>query len=81
MKPLRRLCVALVFALALTNSVFAGEIDTGIAPPPPPRTATTNGQIETTVIEQTKTDSSEATTIDSATEIALNLIQSVLSLF
>ena len=39
------------------------------------------GEIETTVAGQIGTGSSEATAVDSATEIALNLIQSVLSLF
>jgi hypothetical protein len=83
MKTLRRLCVALVFTLALTIPAFAGEIETGVAPPPPsqPQTATTNGGIETGLIGQDKTGSSEATVTDSAKNAVLNLIQSVLSLF
>ncbi len=82
MKTLRQLCVASVFVLALASPAFAGQIDTGIAPPPQPtQTATTDGQIEIGVTGQTETDSGEATAIDSATEIALTLLQSVLSLF
>ena len=79
MKNLRRLCGALVFTLALTIPAFAGEMDTGIAPPP--QAATTEGDIQTTTTEQAEMVSSEATAADSAAEIALNLLQSVLALF
>lgn len=84
MKSLRQLCVALVFAFALTLPAFAGEITTMVVPPPPSQpaqTATANGGIETTVTGQEETDSSEATATDSVTEVALSLLQSVLSLF
>ena len=87
MKNLRRLSVALVFTLALTIPAFAGEIDTMVAPPPPPpqaqaQTATTDGEISTGITGQAETGSSETTSTDSATtEAALNLLQSVLSLF
>jgi FlaG/FlaF family flagellin (archaellin) len=82
MKNLRRLFCAVVFTLALTIPAFAGDMQTGIAPPPSqPQTATLNGDMQTTVTGQAETDSSEATAADSATEIALNLLQSVLSLF
>jgi hypothetical protein len=78
MKNLRRLFGALVFTLALTIPTFAGEMDTGIAPP---QAATTEGDVQITVTGQMDTGSSEATATDSATKIALNLLQSVLSLF
>lgn len=83
MKTLRQLSVALVFALALTVPALAGDIETGKPQPPPSNqtTATTKGQIDATVAGQVETGSSEATATDSATEIALNLLQSVLSLF
>jgi hypothetical protein len=87
MKNLRRLCGALVFTLALTVPAFAdGQIDTGKAPPPPPsqtqtQTATTDGQIDTGITGQAGTGSSETTSTGSAAEAALNLLQSVLSLF
>ena len=84
MKNLRQLCVALTFTLALALPAFAGEIQTTVAPPPPAQSAqatATNGDIETGITGQEETGSSEATAADSATEIALNLLQSVLALF
>ena len=81
MKTFRQLSVALVFALALTAPALAGDIETGRTQPPPPPTATAQGDIQTTVTGQEETGSSEATAIDSAAEFALNLLQSVLSLF
>jgi hypothetical protein len=86
MKTLRQLCVASVFVFALAIPAFAGEIQTTVAPPQPAQTSTTigqaNGEIETTVTGQIETTSSgEASATDSATEIALNLLQSVLALF
>ncbi len=72
-----------VFTLALAIPAFAGEMDTGSPAPPPsqPQTAAVNGDIQTTITGQEETGSSEATAADSATEIALNLLQSVLALF
>ena len=83
MKTLRQLCVAVVFTLALAVPAFAGEMHIGSPTPPPsqPQTATVNSDIHTTVAGQEETGSCEATAADSATEIALNLLQSVLSLF
>jgi hypothetical protein len=81
MKTLRQLSVALVFTLALTIPALAGEMETGKTTPPPTTTATTAGEIHTTVTGQEETGGSEAIATDSATEIALNLLQSVLSLF
>ena len=82
MRTLRQLSVALVFVLALTVPALAGDIETGKPQPPPsPMTATAQGDIQTTVTGQEETGSSEATTSDSATEIALSLLQGVLSLF
>lgn len=79
MKTLRRLCAAFVLTLALTLSAFGGQIETGVttAPPPPPDTAAT-GQIETGITGEI---SSGVTATDPVTEIALNLLQSLLSLF
>jgi hypothetical protein len=81
MKTLRQLCVASVFVFALASPAFAGEIQTPLAPPPPAQSVTAQGEISTTVTGQEETGSSEATAADSATEIALNLLQSVLALF
>ncbi len=83
MKTLRRLCFAVTFTFALAIPALAGEIQTTITSPPPQsaQAATTDGEIQTTVAGQAGTGSSEATATDSATETALNLLQSVLSLF
>jgi hypothetical protein len=84
MKNLGQLCVALVFTLALTIPAFAGDIETTVTSPPPAQhaqAATAAGEIHTTVTGQEETGSSEATATGSATEIALNLLQSVLALF
>jgi hypothetical protein len=84
MKTLRQICVVVVFTLALTTSAFAGEIEIGkMSPPPsqPTQAATTQGDIQTGVTGQEETGSGEVSATDSATEIALNLLQSVLSLF
>jgi hypothetical protein len=81
MKNFGRLFCAVVFTLALTIPAFAGDMQTGVAPPSQPQTAMLNGDMQTTVTGQAETDSSEATAADSATEIALNLLQSVLALF
>lgn len=61
----RKALCALVLSLALTASAFAGEIHTGITNPPQP--PPTSGE--------------QTVTTDTVTEIALNLLQSVLSLF
>ena len=81
MKPLRQLCLALVFTFTLALPAIAGEMQTTVAPPQPAQSATTQGEMQTTVTGQEETGSSEATAADSAMEIALNLLQSVLSLF
>lgn len=79
MKTLRQICVVVVFTLALTTSAFAGEIEiTKTSPPPPP---TAQGDIQTGVTGQKETGNGEDSATDSATEIALNLLQSVLALF
>ncbi|HST51674.1 MAG TPA: hypothetical protein VLJ61_06640 [Pyrinomonadaceae bacterium] len=80
MKTLRRLCIAVAFTLALAIPALAGEIQTPFVPPSQPQTATTNGDIQTGVTGQIETPSGEVTATGSATNAALNLIQSVLSL-
>jgi hypothetical protein len=81
MKTLRQLCVASVFVFALAIPAFAGEIQIPLAPPPPAQSATRQGEIQIGVTGQIDTGSGEATVADSATEIALSLLQNVLSLF
>ena len=87
MKTIRQLCVALTFTLALTVAASAGEMHTTVAPPQPAQASTTtsqstaNGEIQTGLTGQEETGSGEVSATDSATEIALNLLQSVMSLF
>jgi len=81
MKKLQQLCMAGVFTLVLTTATFAGDIQTpGITQPPPPPpdglSAITPGDIETGPGVQ----NSQATS-DSVTDIALNLLQTMLALF
>jgi hypothetical protein len=77
MKNLRQLSVALAFTFALAIPAFAGEIETTLVPPTAPAHIT-QGEIHTTVTGQAE-EATAAT--DSATQVALNILQSVLSLF
>lgn len=81
MKIYRNAVATLVLTLMLFASAFAGEIQTGVTPPPPPptvkgeiHTGATDGMIQT----GEAVSAPEAKTM---TGIALNLLQSVLSLF
>ena len=79
MKKLRQLCVATVFILVLTTATFAGDIATpGITqptPPPPDESSATSGNIET------GGDREPASFSDSVADLALNLLQTMLSVF
>lgn len=83
MKTFRILCAAVVLTLALTAPAFAGIISTGYEPPPPPPTASValDGVITTDVASQSNTGSDAATANNSVAETALQVLQSVLSLF
>jgi FlaG/FlaF family flagellin (archaellin) len=85
MKSLRRFSVACAFTLALTIPAFAdGQIDTTVAPPPPQSqtqaATTTDGDIQTPLTGQAGTSGGEVSATGSATDAALNLVQSVLAL-
>jgi hypothetical protein len=80
MKNLRQLCAAVVLTFVLTLSVPAGQITTGITdPPPPPASTTIDGQITTGTAEPMQTGGDEG--LAPVTQIALNVLQSMLSLF
>lgn len=66
MNNLRQLCAAFSLTLVLTLPAFAGEITTGIATPSP---SALQGEITTGYTGEIST-----------TQIAINLLQSVLSL-
>ena len=80
MKNLKSLFTTVVLTLVLTLPAFAGQMTTTITDPPPsPPSATVDGQMTTTVTGQIGTGSSEA--VDPVTQVALSLLQSVMSLF
>jgi len=78
MKKLQQLCMAGVFTLVLTTTTFAGDIHTGglTQPPPDESWPTTSGGIET----GTGAQNPEAIS-DSVADIALDLLQTMLSVF
>ena len=81
MKKLRQLCVAAMFTLVLTTATFAGDIATGgftqpLPPPPPASSSATSGSIETRSGVENPQDIS-----DSVADLALNLLQTMLSVF
>jgi hypothetical protein len=86
MRNYRNAVAALVLALMLSPLAYAGD---GIMypertpPPPPPSTSsmTTDGVMTTGVAGQDTTGSDATAASSSLTETALNLLQSVLSLF
>ena len=75
MKKLERLSMAVALTIMLAGSAFAGDIYIP-APPPDSSSATMPGDIETPRETQNPNVLS-----DSATEAALNLLQSMLSVF
>ena len=68
MKYLHRLCAVVVLTVLFMITAFAGDMPATIASPPPP-SATVAGDMPGTVA------------VDSVTEAALSLFQTVLSLF
>ena len=82
MKSLRKLLAVSVLTFILTCSAMAGEMDTGIVQQPPQPSATTIGEMGTglTATDETTAGNMSAG-INSAGEIVLNLLRSVLTLF
>jgi hypothetical protein len=82
MKRLQRLCLAAVFTVVLTSSTLAGDISTpGIAQPspPPPSSAMTAG--ETPLGERSSTSEVDVSESPLLTDVALDLLQIMLSVF
>ena len=77
MKKLQQLFAAVILTLLLSASTFAGDgtIWTMLTPPPPPPVATNNASADEGIISPMLTSN------DSATEVALSLLQGVLVLF
>lgn len=90
MRNLRTLCAAVVLTLALAAPALAGNISTGVASPQPASqgnistgvtdSPSTQGNIHTGVAGEESAEGGTTAT-DAVTEIALSLLQSVLSLF
>lgn len=78
MRTLRRLCAAFVLILALALSAFAGDMSTTVAPPQPQQ-VTAQGQMDTPPVAGQMDIPFTAT--NSVTQAALNLLESMLSLF
>lgn len=74
MKSLQRLLTAVTLTFMLALPAFAGYMSTPVAPPPPPPqdSPVTNGHMNTGITGETDAP---------ATQVALNLLQSVLGLF
>lgn len=84
MKSYRNVAAALGLALVLATSAFAGEIHTGVAGPDPQPTPAASSVSETATVSgemQTGEAASTPGAADTITETALNLLQSVFTLF
>lgn len=80
MKHLRHFCLASTLTFALAFSAFAGDINCGVAPPPPTPPAALTSQIDTGVTT-TSEESTETSFVDPLTEFTLNILQNLLALF
>jgi hypothetical protein len=82
MKHPRQLCVIVVLTFVLASSAFAGQIDCGDFPPPPPNpSASVMGDIQSGFMATNETSGTETAFIDPVTDVTLNILQSVLSIF
>lgn len=84
MKSYRNAVAALLLALVLATSAFAGEIHTGITDPDPQPTPAASGEVQTGATDgeiQTGVAPSAPDATDTVTGVALSLLQGVFSLF
>lgn len=81
MKHLRQLCASAVLIFAFTISAFAGDIDCGAIPPSPNPPASVTGDIHCGFMATNETSGTETAFVDPVTDVTLNILQSVLSLF
>jgi hypothetical protein len=83
MNRIRKFCFASLLTLTLALSTFAGDIDCGVVVPPPPsqQTAAVEGNMATGVTTSAETLSAEASFVDPMTELTLDILQSILTLF
>jgi hypothetical protein len=77
MRKLRQISMAVMLTVVLATCTFAGIIGGGPEPPPEPPSATATGIIGTSAAAAQPVDTPPWPVVD----IALNLLQSVLSVF
>lgn len=78
MKTLRQLSMAGLLGLFIAASAFAGEMTTMIVPPPPPNSPSAPA---TRLTESAGDTQGPSLATSALTEVALNLLQSVLAVF
>jgi hypothetical protein len=81
MKYLRRFCVATILTFTLTFSTFAGDIHCGAVSETPSQPASVTGDMATGATATNETSIAETTYVDPVTGLALDILQSLLSLF
>lgn len=81
MRKLKQLSMAVALTLMLTTGAFAGIMETGAPSPAPPPSAATAGIIQTGIIQTPSDQQNSVGTSNAFAEVALNLLQSVLSAF
>jgi len=80
MNRVRQFCAATVLTLVLTFAVFAGDMATGYVQTPPQQSAVA-GDMATGDTATDEISSAKPISIDPVTGLALNILQSLLTLF
>ena len=78
MKKLKQLSLATTLTFVLATCAFGGIIDCPPAPPPPPGSSSA---MSPGIIDTPRATQDAGLASDSVTEVALSLLQSVLSVF
>lgn len=80
MKKLQRLCLAAVFTVVVTSATLAGDISTPGIAQPAPTPAPASSSVMTTG-ETSSTSEIDVSESSSLTDVALDLLQIMLSVF
>ena len=81
MKKLKQLSLATALTFMLATYAFGGIIDTPAVPPPPPPPPDSSSSMVPGDMETPGVTQGPGLASDSVTEVALSLLQSVLSVF